>query len=83
MEMSVLWYMAPCILVEVDRRFRGAYYLRHQGDLIFVGIEHLALTWCVCPNRSPVMTLYCTLVYRPVYEVGLPIVGLNKHMVIS
>jgi hypothetical protein len=30
--MTALWYIAPCSIVEVDRRFRGAYCLRRQGD---------------------------------------------------
>jgi hypothetical protein len=28
---TVFWDVAPCILVETDQHFRGAYYLRHQG----------------------------------------------------
>jgi hypothetical protein len=31
MEMTDLWNTAPCSLVVVDRRFRGAYCLHHQG----------------------------------------------------
>jgi hypothetical protein len=30
--MTVFWDIAPCCLVEVYRRFRGAYCLHHQGD---------------------------------------------------
>jgi hypothetical protein len=29
---TVLWDMAPCSPIEVDRRFRGAYCLHNQGD---------------------------------------------------
>jgi hypothetical protein len=32
MKMAVLWDVAPCSLVEVHRRFRGACCLRHHGD---------------------------------------------------
>jgi hypothetical protein len=32
MKMAVFWVVAQCSLVEVDRRFRGAYRLHHQGD---------------------------------------------------
>jgi hypothetical protein len=32
MTMAVVWDVAPCSLVEVDRRFRDDYCLRHQGD---------------------------------------------------
>jgi hypothetical protein len=28
----VFWDVAPCSHVEVDRRFRGVYYLYHQSD---------------------------------------------------
>jgi hypothetical protein len=31
-KMDVFWVVAPCSLVEVDRRFRGSYRLHHQGD---------------------------------------------------
>jgi hypothetical protein len=32
MEVRAFWDMAPCSLVEVDRRFRGSYCLHHKGD---------------------------------------------------
>jgi hypothetical protein len=32
MKMTVSWDVAPCSILEVDRRFRGAYCLHHQGD---------------------------------------------------
>jgi hypothetical protein len=32
MSMAALRVVAPCSLVEVDRRFWGTYYLHHQGD---------------------------------------------------
>jgi hypothetical protein len=32
MKFSVFWDVAPCSHVEVDRRFRRAYCLHHQGD---------------------------------------------------
>jgi hypothetical protein len=28
--MTVFWDVAPCSVVEIIRRFRGAYYLHHQ-----------------------------------------------------
>jgi hypothetical protein len=31
MKMFVFWDVAPCSLVEIDRRFRGAYCLHNQG----------------------------------------------------
>jgi hypothetical protein len=30
--MAAFWDIARCSLVEVDRRFRGAYYLHHPED---------------------------------------------------
>jgi hypothetical protein len=33
MNMTAFWDTAPCSFVEVDRCFRGAYCLRHQGDV--------------------------------------------------
>jgi hypothetical protein len=32
MKIIAFWDMAPCSLIKVDRRFRGAYCLHHQGD---------------------------------------------------
>jgi hypothetical protein len=34
MKMTAFWDVAPCDLVEIDQRFRGAYCLHHQGDAI-------------------------------------------------
>jgi hypothetical protein len=31
-DMTVFWYIAPCSPVEIDRRFRGACCLHHQGS---------------------------------------------------
>jgi hypothetical protein len=31
MKMAVFWDVMPCSLVEIDRRFRGAFCLHHQG----------------------------------------------------
>jgi hypothetical protein len=33
MKCRVFWDVAPCSHVEVDRCFRGAYCLNHQGDI--------------------------------------------------
>jgi hypothetical protein len=35
--MTVFWDVAPCSLVEVLRRFGGAYRFRHQGDEVRLG----------------------------------------------
>jgi hypothetical protein len=32
MKMTAFWDIASCILIEVDRRFRGFYCVCHQGD---------------------------------------------------
>jgi hypothetical protein len=32
MKMVVLWNVAPCTLVDNDRRVRGAYWLHHHCD---------------------------------------------------
>jgi hypothetical protein len=34
MEMTAFWYLAPCSLVEIDRRFVGAYCFYHQGGRV-------------------------------------------------
>jgi hypothetical protein len=32
MKVAVVWYVVPCSLVDIDRRFRGVYRIHHQGD---------------------------------------------------
>jgi hypothetical protein len=32
--MTFFWDVAPCSLVDIDRHFRGAYCLYHQGDAL-------------------------------------------------
>jgi hypothetical protein len=32
MKMTAFWDVAPCSILELDRRFRCAYCLYHQGD---------------------------------------------------
>jgi hypothetical protein len=44
LEMIVLWDVAPCNLVEIDRHFRDAYCLHHQGDPHTRRRENLNLT---------------------------------------
>lgn len=31
MTITAFWYVTPCNLTEVDRRFRGTYHLHKQG----------------------------------------------------
>jgi hypothetical protein len=35
--MTAFWDIAPCSIIEVDRRFRGVYSLDHQGDDPVIG----------------------------------------------
>jgi hypothetical protein len=37
---NVFWDVAPCSLVEVYRRFRGAYCLHHQGGTLMMEALH-------------------------------------------
>jgi hypothetical protein len=41
MKIRAFWYVAPCSLVGVDQRFRGAYCLHHQGDEPWLGNTEL------------------------------------------
>jgi hypothetical protein len=36
MEMTVMWDVAPCSLIGINRRFRGAYSLNHQPIALFM-----------------------------------------------
>jgi hypothetical protein len=37
--MTAFWDIAPCSMVEVDRRFRGSYCLHHQGALAMEAVR--------------------------------------------
>jgi hypothetical protein len=37
--MIVFWDVAPCNLVEINRSFRGTYYLHLQGALMMEGVD--------------------------------------------
>jgi hypothetical protein len=39
MKMAVFWVVAPCSLVEVYRRFKGAFCLHHESDEYFVLVK--------------------------------------------
>jgi hypothetical protein len=57
LKMTAFWDIAPCSLVEVDRRFRCAYCLHHQGDVRLHGavsqkgglFQHLVYAVGPCP----------------------------------
>jgi hypothetical protein len=38
-KMTAFWNVAPCSLVEIDRRFRGAYCLHHQIALVIEAVS--------------------------------------------
>jgi hypothetical protein len=76
--MTASWDTAPCSLVEVDRRLRGAYYLHHQGDdtdviipFSIIRLIHLGLprsgfpTDCVSIPPPPSSSLTWSLLLRP------------------
>jgi hypothetical protein len=38
MKMAVFWDVAPCSLVDIGRRFTGAYCPHHQGDETLIAV---------------------------------------------
>jgi hypothetical protein len=53
MKMTVFWDVALCSLVEIDRRFRGAYCLHHQDDRHYEGGSvKRSNTGCKVPEDS-------------------------------
>jgi hypothetical protein len=58
MKIGALWDIAPCSLVGVDRRFRGAYCLNHQG-------HHPETTRCYIPEGSHIQHFLHSLISRP------------------
>jgi hypothetical protein len=53
MKMAVFRVVAPCSLVEFNRRFRGACYLHHQGDRPDDGGSKLLDYTAQQPRRQP------------------------------
>jgi hypothetical protein len=51
MKFRVFWDVAPCSHVEVDRRFRGAYCLHHQGDELFIRTSEPSANFNVTTRR--------------------------------
>jgi hypothetical protein len=48
-KLRVIWNVAPCSHVEVDRHFRGAYCLHHQGNefiALMMKMDKMARTFC-------------------------------------
>jgi hypothetical protein len=55
MNIAFLWDFEFCILVETDRRFRGAYFLHHQGNVYKVNdnvINRVVKSYTILLNRS-------------------------------
>jgi hypothetical protein len=50
MKMAVFWVVAPCSLVEVYRRFRGACCLHHQDNE--TSVNFYQTTWRNNPENS-------------------------------
>jgi hypothetical protein len=44
MKMTVFWDVAPCNLVEIGGRFRGAYCLHHQTIIAIIGLMMKAVS---------------------------------------
>jgi hypothetical protein len=44
MNITAIWDVAPCILIEADRNFRGRYCLHHQDDEIYYYMLPLVMT---------------------------------------
>jgi hypothetical protein len=54
LKMRVFWDVVPCSHVGVDRRFRGAYCLHHQGPE--TSINFSVTTWHYIPEDSHLHT---------------------------
>jgi hypothetical protein len=58
--MTAFWHIAPFNLVKVDRRFKDAYYLHHQGDLCIVlmmgavSIPEMSVSFNETTQRQPI-----------------------------
>jgi hypothetical protein len=55
--MTVFWDVAPCSLVEIDRSFRGAYCLHHQGDRPEMSVSFYQTTRRNIPEGSSLQLL--------------------------
>jgi hypothetical protein len=57
MKMTAFWDVAPCCLVDVDRRFRGAYCLHHLSPLTALPwqrlLQHTHHNYCHIRPKIP------------------------------
>lgn len=51
LKVVVLWYAAPFSLLRIDRRFRHAYWLRHQTDKLLWNVGRCQTSCPDCPDR--------------------------------
>jgi hypothetical protein len=74
--MTVFWDVVPCSLVKVDRRFRGAYCLHHEGD---EGRENLKSQICTfCPKEFSISWILNDVI---LYQYQQPYVKWQAWMV--
>jgi hypothetical protein len=62
MKMTPFWDIAPCSLVEVGRRFRGAYCLQYCPDVrrtSETSVNFNETTWPYIPNSCHLQSLAC------------------------
>jgi hypothetical protein len=85
MRFRVFCDVAPCSHVEVDRRFRGAYCVHHQGDLMMeavgpseTSINFNVTTWRYIPEDS---TLYSHRVFISSPSVAYKLTTTNNGAV--
>jgi hypothetical protein len=56
MKMAVYWGVAPCILIEIDRRFGGPYRLHYHDNKVLmmeaVSISETAVSFYKATRRS-------------------------------
>jgi hypothetical protein len=63
MKMSIFWVLAPCSLVEVYRRVRGASCLHHQDYVSWSADEDSIEAQCdILPTKSSTLTHVCQAV---------------------
>jgi hypothetical protein len=56
MKVDVFWDVASCSLVDIDRHYRRAYCLRHQGNEMLVNIYQTI--WRSIPEGSHLLGTY-------------------------
>jgi hypothetical protein len=92
--MAVFWGVTPCSLIDVDRRFRGAYCLHYQVALILEAasylhihrrenMNHLEMQCSGCSEGNPAHLTSCLVSALKMRVLFLCVLCVATHLAVS